>query len=40
MSVISSVMLARKNCVYMWDSAAGNSAHRIAADWDDMDGLR
>jgi hypothetical protein len=24
----------------MWDSVAGNSAHRIAADWDDMDGLR
>ena len=39
MSVISSAMLARKKCVYMWDSAAGNSAQRIAADWDDMDGL-
>jgi hypothetical protein len=40
MSVISSAMLARKNCIYMWDSIAGNNAHGIAADWDDMDGLR
>jgi len=40
MSVISSVMLARKSCIYMWDSVAGNSAPRIAADWDNMDGLR
>jgi hypothetical protein len=40
MSVISSAMLARKNCIYMCDSVAGSSAHRIAADWDDMDGLR
>ena len=40
MSVISSAMLARKNCVYMWDSVADNSAQGIAAERADMDGLR
>jgi hypothetical protein len=39
MSVISSAMLARKNCVYMWGNVAGNSPQGIAADRDDMDGL-
>jgi hypothetical protein len=39
MSVISSAMLARKNCVYMWDNEVGNSSKGIAADRDDMDGL-
>lgn len=38
MSVISSAMLARKNCVYMWGNIAGNSEHGVGADWADMDG--
>jgi hypothetical protein len=39
MSLISSAMLARKNCVYMWDNVVGNSAQGIAANRADMDGL-